>query len=390
MNIDIEPDLASFRSEVIEFLEAEMSDEFRDEYESQEAAESNWSQAFSKKLASRGWLSMCWPIEHGGRALPLSYLAVLNEQLGRYRAPIGWHNIATEWVAMPLLQYGSEEQKQRFLPPIARAEHCYGPALTEPEAGSDLANIKTRAVRQGDEYVLNGLKVFSTEAHRASHLWLLAVTDSEADRHRGMSMFIVPTATPGIRVKGVKTINHGRVNDIYLEDVHIPVLNRVGIENNGWRVAMSTLNIERSGIYYVASYQALLSDLVEFCRQKTRSGKPLGQDQWIRRQLAYWATELEAQRMLSWRIVWLQGQGIEPSVEPSVQSLRVRMSLHPFANFGLDVLGKAGHLRYGSRGSRLRGRFEKLYLASCSQHSGGTTEIQKNIVALRGLALPRN
>ncbi len=203
-------------------------------------------------------------------------------------------------------------------------------------------------------------------------------------------MFIVPTNTPGLRVKGIKTINHGRVNDIYLEDVRVPATNRVGVENEGWRVAMSTLNVERSGIYYVASYRALLGDLVEFCRHTIRNGRPLAEDVWVRRQTAHWATELEAQRMLSWRIVWLQGQGIEPSVEPSVQSLRVRMFLHPFANFGLDVLGKAGHIRFGSPHARLRGRFEKLYLASCSQHSGGTTEIQKNIIALRGLGLPRN
>jgi alkylation response protein AidB-like acyl-CoA dehydrogenase len=389
MNVELEPELALFREQVIAFLDSEMSDEFRDEYEGQDAAESNWSQAFSQKLAERGWLSMCWPVEYGGKGLPLTYLAVLNEQLGRYRAPIGWHNIATEWVAMPLLQHGSEEQKRRLLPPIARAEHCYGPALTEPEAGSDLANIKTRAVRDGDHYLLNGLKVFSTEAHRASHLWLLAVSDPEAVRHRGMSMFVVPTASPGLRIKGVDTINHGRVNDIYLDDVRVPASNRVGQENDGWRVAMSTLNIERSGIYYVASYQALLDDLVRFARTAVRNGRRLAEDSWVRRQTAFWAAELEAQRMLSWRIVWLQGQGMEPSVEPSVQSLRVRMAVHPFANFGLDLLGRAGQVRFGSPAARLRGRFEKLYLASCSQHSGGTTEIQKNIVALRGLGLPR-
>jgi 3-oxocholest-4-en-26-oyl-CoA dehydrogenase alpha subunit len=187
----------------------------------------------------------------------------------------------------------------------------------------------------------------------------------------------------------VETINHGRVNDIYLEDVRVPASDRIGDENDGWKVAMSTLNIERSGIYYVASYQSLLADLVEFARGETRKGRPLAEDAWVRRQLAFWATELEAQRMLSWRIVWLQAQGLEPSVEPSVQSLRVRMALHPFANFGLELLGLGGHVRFGSPAARLRGRVEKLYLASCSQHSGGTTEIQKNIIALRGLGLPR-
>ena len=389
MDMSLGPELAAFRTGVANFLEAGITAELLDELDTQEAAESNWSQPFSRKLARRGWLSLAWPTAYGGAGLPLSYVAVLNEQLGRYRAPVGWHNIATEWVAMPLIAYGTEEQKQRFLPPIARAEHCYGPAFTEPEAGSDLANIRTRAVREGDHYVLNGLKVFSTEAHRATHLWLLAVTDPGARRHRNLSMFIVDNSTPGITVKGVRTINHGRLNSIYLDDVRVPAGNRIGPEHQGWRVAMSTLNIERSGIYYVALYQSLLGDLISYCRDTRRAGEPLIAERSVRRGLARWATELEAQRMLSWRIVWLQSRGEEPSSEASIQNLRTRQFQHPFANFALDLLGLPGLVPAGSRRAVLRGRIEKLYLASCSQHSGGTTEIQKNIIALRGLGLPR-
>ena len=373
----------------MDFLEEHVTSELLDELDVQEAAESTWSQAFSRKLAARGWLSLAWPTEYGGSGLPLSYVAVLNEQLGRFRAPIGWHTIATEWVAMPLIGYGSEEQKHRFLPPIARADHCYGPSFTEPEAGSDLASIRTRAVRDGDHYVVDGVKVFNTEAHQATHLWLLAVTDPEARRHHNLSMFIVEASTPGITVTGVRTINHGRVNSVYLDGVRVPVDNRIGAENDGWKVAMSTLNIERSGLYHVAWHQSLLDDLVDYTRDTDRGGRPLIAEPAVRRGLAHWATELEAQRMLSWHIVWLQGRGEEPSVEPSIQSLRVRMAQHPFANFALDLLGRPGLLPPGSRGSVVRGRVEKLYLASSAQHSGGTTEIQKNIVALRGLGLPR-
>ena len=390
MDISLEPELVAFQTEVAQFLEAEVTPELMDEIDTQEAAESNWSQGFSKKLAARGWLSLAWPTAYGGAGLPLSYVAVLNEQLGRFRAPVGWHNIATEWVAMPLITYGTEDQKQRLLPPIARAEHCYGPAFTEPEAGSDLANIQTSAVRTGDYYLLNGLKVFSTEAHRATHLWLLAVTEPTAGRHRNLSMFIVDSATPGITVKGVRTINHGRLNSVYLNDVRVPAENRIGPEHEGWRVAMSTLNIERSGIYYVALYQGLLDDLVAYCRHTHRAGEPLIADRSVRRGLAMWATELEAQRILSWHIVWRQARGEEPSSEASIQSLRMRMFQHPFANFALNLLGLPGLISAGSRWAVMRGRVEKLYLASCSQHSGGTTEIQKNIVALRGLGLPRS
>lgn len=389
MDIGFTPEQEAFRQEVIAFLKQEITPEFIEQFEQEDAASSYSSPAFSQKLAERGWLSLHWPREYGGQERPLIYQAILNEQLGYFRAPVGWHNVATEWVAMPVLRYGSDEQKRRFLPPIARGEASYAPVFTEPEAGSDLANLKTRAVKDGNSYILNGLKVFITPAHRAKYLWLLALTDPKAKRHRGMSMFIVDAASSGITIKGVRTMNHGRVNDVYLEDVRIPADNLIGQENAGWQVAMTTLNIERSGIYYVAANISWLRDLLQFARETSRHGKPLVEDPLVRHKFAYWATELEAQRMLSWRIVWLQSQGIQPSTEASVQSLRVRMFEHDFANFAMEILGLYGQLSPGSRWAPLRGRIEKMYLTSSSQHAGGTTEVQKNIIAIHGLGLPR-
>lgn len=389
MDITFTPEQNAFREEVIAFLEQEITPEFVQEFEQEDAASSYASPAFSRKLAEQGWLTLHWPPEYGGQGRSLIYQTILNEQLGYFRAPVGWHNIATEWVAMPLILYGTEEQKQRFLPPIARAEVSYAPAFTEPEAGSDLANVKTRAVKDGDHYVISGLKVFITPAHRANYLWLLAVTDPKAKRHQGLSVFIVDKSTPGVTVKGVPTMNHGRLNDVYLEDVRVSAVNLIGKENGGWQVAMTTLNIERSGIYYVAANQSWLKDLAQFARETIRQGKPLIQDPLVRHKLAYWATELEAQRMLSWRIAWLQSQGIQPGMEASIQSLRVRLTEHDFANFAMELLGLYGQLSPGSPWVPLRGRIEKMYLSSSSQHAGGTTEIQKNIIAIHGLGLPR-
>lgn len=389
MDITFTPEQNAFREEVIAFLKQEITPEFVQEFEQEDAASSYASPAFSRKLAEQGWLTLHWPPEYGGQGRSLIYQTILNEQLGYFRAPVGWHNIATEWVAMPLILYGTEEQKQRFLPPIARAEVSYAPAFTEPEAGSDLANVKTRAVKDGDHYVINGLKVFITPAHRANYLWLLAVTDPKAKRHQGLSVFIVDKSTPGVTVKGVPTVNHGRLNDVYLENVRVPAVNLIGKESGGWQVAMTTLNIERSGIYYVAANQSWLKDLVQFARETARYGRPLIQDPVVRQKLAYWATELEAQRMLSWRIAWLQSQGIQPGMEASIQSLRVRLTEHDFANFAMELLGLYGQLSPGSPWVPLRGRIEKMYLSSSSQHAGGTTEIQKNIIAIHGLGLPR-
>jgi alkylation response protein AidB-like acyl-CoA dehydrogenase len=389
MDIRLSPKQDAWRQEVIAFLEQEITPEFLADVEQQDAVTSYASPEFSRKLAERGWLTLHWPPEYGGQGRSLMDLTILNEQLGFFRAPVGWHNIATEWVAMPLMEFGTEEQKRRFLPPIARAEVSYAPAFTEPHTGSDLARLTTTAIRTGDAYEISGHKAYIGPAHRADYLWLLARTDPTARPHEGLSMFIVDVKTPGIRIEGVRTMNHGRLNDVYLDDVRVPVENRVGPENHGWRIAMATLNIERSGIYYVAANQSWLWDLIQFAREHTRRGRPLIADPLVRQKFAYWATELEAQRMLSWRIAWLQSQGASVGAEASIQGLRTRMFEHEFANFGVEVLGLYGQLSPGSRWAPLRGRIEKLYLGSSSQHAGGTTEIQKNIVAIRGLGLPR-
>lgn len=390
MEIRLAPEQEAWRLEVVAFLQEEMTPEFVAEVEKEDAASSYANKAFSQKLVAKGWLTLHWPRQYGGQGRPLMDLFILNEQLGRFHAPVGFHNIATEWVALPLMEFGSDDQKDRLLGPIGRAEVSYAPTLSEPDAGSDLANIKTTAIRDGDDYVLNGLKVWITPAHRSDFLWTLAVTDPQAKpRHRGFSMFIVDVRTPGLSIVAVPTINHGRLNDVYFESVRVPAANLIGQENGGWAVAMSTLSIERSGIYYVAANLSLLRDLIEYAKFTTRGDQLLIDDRRIRRDLAYWAAELEAQRMLSYRIAWLQSKGVKPTVEPSIQSLRVRMYEHAFADFAISLLGRAGQIRRDSQHAALRGRIERLYLTSCSQHAGGTTEVQKNVVAIRGLSLPR-
>jgi 3-oxocholest-4-en-26-oyl-CoA dehydrogenase alpha subunit len=390
LRITFTPEQEAWRQEVIAFLEEELTPEFVAEIDKEDAASSYASPAFSRKLAERGWLTLHWPKKYGGAERPFMDQAILNEQLGRFRAPVGHHNIASEWVALPLMEFGTDEQKARFLPPIARAEVAYAPTLTEAEAGSDLRNIKTTAVRDGDDYVLNGIKVFITPAHRSDYLWVLAVTSTEVEKvHHGFSMFIVDATAPGVTIRKVDSINHGRVNDVYLENVRVPAGNLIGEENGGWKVAMHTLNVERSGIYYVVANQMWLEELHAFAAQVRRNGRPLLTDAGVRRQFAYWASELEVQRMLSWRIVWIQSSGTQPSTEASIQSLRVRAFEHEFANFGMEVLGLYGQLAPGERWAPLRGRIEKLFLTSSAQHAGGTTEIQRNIIATHGLGLPR-
>ncbi|HEY7067159.1 MAG TPA: acyl-CoA dehydrogenase family protein [Chloroflexota bacterium] len=389
MDVRFTPEQEAWREEVIAFLRQEITPAFREEFEQEDAAVSYGSRAFSRKLAERGWLTLHWPREYGGQERSFIDQAILNEQLGYFQAPTGSHNMAVNQVGVPLIQFGTPEQKARFLPRIASHEIRFGQAFTEPEAGSDLASLKTTALRDGDAYVVNGLKVFISSAHRCEYLWLLARTDPSAARHHDLSVFVVDVNTPGIRLRGVPTINHGRVNDVYFEEVRVPAENLIGPEHGGWQLAMTTLNIERSGVYGVAHDQTLLADLIAFARETERGGRRLADDPLVRHRIAWAATELEAQRMLSWRVAWLQSQGQVPSTEASLQSLRRRVFEHEFANFAMDLLGLYGQLARGSPWARLRGQVERLYLNSCSQHAGGTTEIQKNIIVLRGLELPR-
>jgi 3-oxocholest-4-en-26-oyl-CoA dehydrogenase alpha subunit len=389
MDIRFTPEQERWRQEVIAFLREEITPAFIDEMEAEDTATSYGHEGFSKKLAAKGWLTLSWPREYGGQERSFVDQAILNEQMGYFHAPTGAHHIGVEWVGIPLMRWGTPEQKARFLPPIARMEERYAQVFTEPEAGSDLANVKTTAIRDGDHYVVNGVKVFISSAHHCKWLWLLAVTDPKGPRHKNISMFIVDVDTPGVRVKGVPTMNHGRVNDVYFDNVRVPVENRIGPENEGWQLGMTTLNTERSGIAHVSGNQTRLRELIAYARETRRRGRPLIEDPLVRQRLAAFATELEAQRMLSWRVAWLQSQGEVPSTEASVQSLRRRAFEHEFANFAVGLLGLYGQLARGSHWARLRGWCEKLYLTSASQHAGGTTEIQKNIIALRGLALPR-
>jgi 3-oxocholest-4-en-26-oyl-CoA dehydrogenase alpha subunit len=389
MDVRFTPEQEAWREEVRDFLHQEITPAFLEEVEAEDAAVHYGSPAFSRKLAARGWLTLHWPREYGGQERSFIDQAILNEQLGYFQAPVGSHGMAVNQVGVPVILHGTPDQKARFLPRIARGEIRFGQAFTEPEAGSDLANLKTTAIRDGDDYVVNGIKVFISGAHRCEYLWLLARTDPAAERHAGLSTFIVDVNAPGIRIRGVPTINHGRVNDVYFEDVRVPAENLVGDEHGGWRLAMTTLNVERSGVYGVAHDQTMLADLIRYARETERRGRPLSADPLVRHRLAWAATELEAQRMLSWRVAWLQSQGQVPSTEASLQSLRRRVFQHESANFAMDLLGLYGPLGRGSPWTRLRGQVEREYLDSCSQHAAGTTEVQKNIIALRGLGLPR-
>jgi alkylation response protein AidB-like acyl-CoA dehydrogenase len=287
--------------------------------------------------------------------------------------------------------YGTDEQKSRLLPPIAAGDAVYCQGFSEPGSGSDLASLQLRAVEDGDDFVLNGAKVWTSGAHRATHCYLMARTDPKAPRHRGISVFVVDMDTPRIEVKPI--INLFGVhyfNQVFFEDVRVPKANLIGERDRGWYVAATSLDFERSGVARFASNQRSMEEMIELARETELGSRPISEDAVFRNRLAaLWASN-EAGRMVAYRVAWMQGQGLVPNREASISKLMGSEIAQRIHELGVRMLGPYGVLDKDSRLAALNGRLAWEWMDSISLTiRSGTSEIQRNIIATRGLGLPR-
>jgi alkylation response protein AidB-like acyl-CoA dehydrogenase len=280
--------------------------------------------------------------------------------------------------------HGSQEQRREHVARIARAETVWCNGSTEPGAGSDLASLQCRAVADGDDYVVSGQKVFTTNAHRAGWCFLLARTNPHAPKHRGLSCFIVDMKSPGITVHPVWLMAGGRVNEVFFDEVRVPKGNLVGEEDRGWYVAMTTLGFERSGIENIAEARRTLDDLVEYV-------KVAMDNRAARHRLVELRVEVEVGRMIAYRVAWMQDQGYSPDWEASLSRLYGSELRQRLTCAGMELLGLYSQLQDGSPRAILSGRVEHSYRGTVvNTIAGGTSEIQRNIIATRGLGLPRD
>jgi len=342
-----------------------------------------------RKLAAQGWTAPALPKEVGGMAASFTQQAIFNEELAYHRVP-GPDIISVGYVAPTLMLYGTEEQK-RHIPKIIGAEEVWCQGYSEPGSGSDLASLQTRAIRDGDEYVLNGQKIWTSNAHHATWMFMLARTDPDAPKHRGISYLLLDMKTPGITVRPLINMagRHG-FNEVFFEDVRVPVSNRVGEENRGWYVGMATMDFERSAIAASGGLRRSYEDLVRFAREEGTTGGVRMDRDLARAALADVGIEIEVARMLSLRVLSLQQAGQVPNYEASIAKLFSSELSQRFARLGTRILGLYGGLRRGSPFARLRGDFAESYMQSVpATIGGGTSEIQRNIIATRGLGLPR-
>ena len=393
MDFRFAPEHEAFREEVREFLREALPPTWgsKNDREQLTPEEQSFAEGFEKKLAEMGWLTLAWPREYGGLgADPLQQL-IYNEEMSYARAPGVTVNIAIYLTGPTLMLYGTDEQKRRFLPPIARAEEHWCQGFSEPEAGSDLASLQTRAVRDGDDFVVNGTKMWISGASRAGWCILLARTDPDAPRHKGISYFLMDMKSPGIEIQPLTNIvDSNEFTQIYMDSVRIPHSNLVGDLNQGWYVATTTLDFERSGIQRVMYAYRTLDEFIEYARTARRAGGSLLDAPAARHKLAELKVEFEIGRLLCHRVAWMQSRGLVPNYEASISKLYGTELQQRLSQAIINMLGPAGGLSPGSPWAPLGGSIERYYLAATSYTiAAGTSEIQRNIVAMRGLGLPR-
>ena len=393
MDFRFSPEEEAFRQELRVWLQKTVPPDWEGVFLEEDEESWRFGRTFINKLAQKGWMAPAWPREYGGMEAPPALQLVYHEEMGYHRAPVGSIVQAVGYIGPSILMFGTEEQKKRHLPAIAAGETVWCQGFSEPEAGSDLASLQTRAVRDGDDYIINGVKIWTSNAHRSDWCILLVRTDPEARKHRGISFFLVDMKTPGITVQPIVNVaGVHSFNQVFLEDVRVPKSSLLGEENQGWYVAAMTLDYERSSLITAAMSMAKrgLDDLVGYCKETQVNGKSLIDDPLVRHKLADMAIEIEVGKYMVYRVVSQQARKEPGSIEAAVCKLYNTEIGVRVTNAGIHILGLYGQLQRDSKWARLMGRFEKGYLYAIAMVvGGGSSEIQRNIIAMRGLGLPR-
>jgi hypothetical protein len=347
--------------------------------------------AFMKKLAAKGWLGMSWPKEYGGQEIEGVYEYILNEALAKHAAPQIGKGVGI--IGKTLIRHGSEKLKREFLPKILNAEVEFAVGYSEPQAGSDAANMQLKAEKVEGGWKLNGQKIWTTSAHFADWYWVGARTDPEKSKHDGISLFLIPMDHPGLEVQSMPTIGKDTTNQVFFEDVFVPDDYLVGERGKGFQYISEALDLERFTMFTLSPTTERTRLLVDYVKQATRDGEPLRADPRVRSTLARIVTDTAVAKALSTRFVCAAKKvgGKPPTVPSSQYKLFTTELSQRICREALDVMGAGGQIREGESDAPLRGRFEGAFRATVVETvGGGASEIQKNIIARRHLGLPKN
>ena len=388
MDFTFTPKQEAFRQEIRTFLRERLPDggpgwDGENEFE--------FARTFLKELAPKRWIAPVWPEEYGGLGLGLWEQVVFNEEMSYCGAPVT-NLSAVGYLGPTIMMYGTEEQKRQHLPGITSGEVFWCQGYSEPEAGSDLASLQTRAVADGDDFIISGQKIWTSQAHYSDWIFLLARTDPDAPKHKGISYFLLDMKSPGITVRPLINMgNQAGFNEVFFDNVRVPRSGLLGELNRGWYMATTTLDMERSSVAGSSGSRRSLEELIAFARETKVNGGRLQDLPLVRNKLAELWIELNISKFLSYRVVTLQERGLMPNHEASIVKVFNSEYGQRLSSAGLHILGLYGQLHPESPYTRLRGRFERWYLISTAiTIAAGTSEIQRNIIATRGLGLPRN
>lgn len=387
MYLDYTPEEQALRDRLRAYFKGLFTPELHAELAATECGGPLYHQVL-QQMGKDGWLGIGWPRAYGGQERPAIEQFIFFDEVQRAGFPIPLLTLNT--VGPTLMAHGSDEQRQRFLPRVLAGTLHFSIGYTEPQAGTDLASLKTTAVRDGDHYVVNGQKVFTSQAHVADYVWLAVRTDPAAAKHKGISILIVDLKSPGVSVQPMKLLGDNRTFITFYENVRVPVSQLVGGENQGWKLITSQLNHERISLFTAGLLERFREEVTDWAREaRTPNGGRVIDLPWVQSNLARVYAGTQVLRLLNWRQCWNISQGGLPPLEASAVKV-YGSEMYVWASRALmEILGEAGTLQTGSPGAVLQGRLERYYRSTLVlTFGGGANEIQRDIIAM-SLGLPK-
>jgi acyl-CoA dehydrogenase len=395
MNFDDTPQEAEFRALAREWIAANAPKQYEDELRRSSLGRTQLkganildvAKAWQKKKADAGWAVPHWPKDYGGRGASPIERVIWQQEEGVYGKLTGMFIIGQGMCGPTMMAYASEEQKRHYLPPLASGEKVWCQLFSEPAGGSDVAGLRTRAEKDGDDWIVNGQKIWTSGAHYSDYGILITRTDPDVPKHKGLTMFFLDMRSEGVDIKPIKQANgQSEFNEVYFTDVRIPDAQRLGAVNDGWNVSLTTLMNERMSIG--ASVATGFPELFEFCTNLMLEEGPAIDDPAVRSKLAQWAVRASGLKYTSFRAISALSKGERPGPENSIGKLVAGSMIQDVAMYALDLQGAAGVLT-GPDEAEAAGKFQAMLLRSpATRVEGGTDEILRNIIAERVLGLP--
>lgn len=392
MRIDYTPEQEALQRELRAYFSKLMTPERQEALSSTKGGEIGIGNVYRETVAQMGadgWLALGWPTEYGGQARSTMEQLIFTDEAAIAGAPVPFLTINS--VAPTIMAYGTEEQKKFYLPKIAAGDIHFSIGYSEPEAGTDLANLRTSAVRDGDDYLVNGQKMWTSLIQYADYIWLAVRTNTESKKHRGISVLIVPTDVEGFSWTPVHTMAGVDTSATYYQDVRVPIGNRVGEENGGWKLVTNQLNHERVALVSAQPIFTALTQVREWAQiTKDAHGKRLIDSEWVQLNLARVHAKAEYLKLINWELASSQDESPSAADASAAKVFGTEFATEAYRLL-MEILGPSATLRPNSPGALLRGRVERMHRSSLIlTFGGGTNEVQRDIIGMAALGLPRN